>query len=101
MLYRMTYSVTFEFDLRPPLTHRGTVEATGIAAATARAARAAHKTLRPINWTSAVVVLLDRAPAPLGADARPKARPNANTPRSKPAEIAESSRDPKLADVAP
>lgn len=56
----VTYSVSFEFADRPPLTHRGTVEARQSHVCVARATKAAHQTLRPRNWTSLVCVLLER-----------------------------------------
>jgi hypothetical protein len=54
------YAVTFEFDARPPITHRGTVAGSSGATCVARAARIAQKALRPVGWTSLVVVLLER-----------------------------------------
>ncbi len=54
------YSVTFEFDLRPPLTHRGTVSGGRAATCVARATREAQEALRPVNWSSMVCVLLER-----------------------------------------
>jgi hypothetical protein len=55
------YSVTFEFDLRAPLTHTGTVVAASAATCFARAVREAQKAAKPVAWTSVVCVLLDRA----------------------------------------
>jgi hypothetical protein len=60
----VTYAVTFEFDTRPPVTHRGTVAASQVATCVARATRMAKKALRPVGWTSLVVVLLERVQAP-------------------------------------
>jgi hypothetical protein len=57
------YSVTFEFDLRPPLTHKGTVSGGQPHVCVARATKAAHKALRPVNWSSLVCVLLERLDA--------------------------------------
>jgi hypothetical protein len=54
------YAVTFEFETRPPLTHRGTVQARQSHVCVARATKAAHQALRPKNWTSLVCVLLGR-----------------------------------------
>jgi hypothetical protein len=54
------YAVTFEFDTRPPMTHRGTVAGGRAATCVARAAKQAQKTLKPVNWTSVVCVLLER-----------------------------------------
>jgi hypothetical protein len=59
------YAVTFEFDTRAPLTHRGTVSASSGATCVARATREAQRAVRPVNWSSMVCVLLDRQ------DARP------------------------------
>jgi len=59
---RVRYAVTFEFDTRPPLTHRGTIAASSTATCVARATRIAQRILRPVNWTSAVCVLLERLP---------------------------------------
>lgn len=59
------YAVTFEFDTRPPMTHRGTVAGTAAATCVARATRIAQKALRPVGWSSAVCVLAGRVdPAP-------------------------------------
>ena len=58
----VTFAVTFEFDSRAPLTHRGTVLGSSGATCVARAARIAQKALRPVNWSSMVVVLLERLP---------------------------------------
>lgn len=55
------YSVTFEFETRPPLTHRATVEAGEPHVCASRAIKEAKRALRPINWTSLVCVLLERA----------------------------------------
>lgn len=54
------YAVTFEFDMRPPLTHKGTVEARQPHVCMARAMKSAQKALRPKGWTSVVCVLLER-----------------------------------------
>jgi hypothetical protein len=55
------YAVTFEFDLRAPITHKGTVSASSAATCVARAVREAQKAAKPVAWTSVVCVLLDRA----------------------------------------
>lgn len=60
MAMTVNYAVTFEFDTRPPITHRGTVDGSSGATCVARAARIAQKALRPVGWTSLVVVLLER-----------------------------------------
>jgi hypothetical protein len=59
---RVNYAVTFEFETQPPLTHRGTVAASSAATCVARATREAQKALRPVRWSSAVCVLLERLP---------------------------------------
>lgn len=51
------YAVTYEFETRAPLTHRGTVEASSAAPASARAHREARKVLHPRGWSSCVCVL--------------------------------------------
>lgn len=57
-----TFAVTFEFEVRPPVTYRGTVEAGGVHVGASRAIRIAQKVLRPVNWTSMNCVVLERAP---------------------------------------
>jgi len=57
---KVKYSVTFEFDSRSPMTHRGTVVASQVATCVARATREAKKALRPSGWSSLVCVLLER-----------------------------------------
>lgn len=57
---RVTYSVTFEFDARASVCHRGVVEGGRAATCVARATREAQTALKPINWASVVCVLLDR-----------------------------------------
>ena len=54
------YAVTFEFDTRAPITHRGTIAASGVATCVARAVRIAKKALRPVNWSSLNCVILER-----------------------------------------
>lgn len=61
---KVRYAVTFEFETRPPITHRGTVVAASGATCVARAVRSAQTALRPKNWTSLVCVLLERYEAP-------------------------------------
>lgn len=58
----VSYSVTFEFDTRPPVTHRGTVVAASTGTGTRRAVQEAQKVLKPVGWSS-VVCVLDRRPA--------------------------------------
>lgn len=57
---KVRYAVTFEFEMRPPMTHRGTVAGSSGATCVARAVRAAQKALRPVNWASMNCVLLER-----------------------------------------
>jgi len=54
------YSVTYEFDVRPPITLKGQVTAGSAATCMARATREAQKALRPVGWTSLVCVLSER-----------------------------------------
>ena len=56
------YAVTYEFETRPPETHRGVITARQAHVCVSRAVKAAKVALRPINWTSLVCVLLDRLP---------------------------------------
>lgn len=56
---KVKYAVTFEFEERPPVTHRGTVEASAEATCASRGIKLAKRALRPVNWTS-VVVFLER-----------------------------------------
>lgn len=55
----VAYSVTFGFETRSPMTHRGTILAAQPSTCFARAVRQAQKALRPTGWTS-VVCLIDR-----------------------------------------
>jgi hypothetical protein len=57
---KATYAVTFEFPLRPPLTHRGTVEAGQAHVCVARATKEAQRLLRPRGWSSIAVALQAR-----------------------------------------
>ena len=58
------YAVTFEFELRPPVTHRGVVMAGSLAAAAAKAIRVAKKTCRPVNPCSMNFVALSITKTP-------------------------------------
>lgn len=58
---KVRYAVTFEFETRPPETHKGTVEAGHEHVCAARAIKIAKTALRPVNWTSLVCVLLERS----------------------------------------
>ena len=62
------YAVTFEFTTAAPLTHRGTVAGSSGATCVARATRQAQRALRPVGWSSMVVVLLERLPDVGGQD---------------------------------
>ena len=57
---KIKYSVTFEFPLRAPVTHRGTVEASTVGTCARRAIQIAKTELRPVNWSSMVFVALER-----------------------------------------
>jgi len=56
----VNYAVTFEYDTKPPLTHRGQVAASSVPTCVARAVRTSQKALRPGTWSSVVCVLLER-----------------------------------------
>jgi hypothetical protein len=58
------YSVSFEFEIRPPSTFTGVVEGFTAGTCARRAVEEAQKVLKPINWTSLVCVLLDRVEDP-------------------------------------
>ena len=64
-----TYSVTFEFDTRQPMTHRGTVAASNHATCFSRAVRQAKKALRPKGESSVVCVLQNGPHSADGAEA--------------------------------
>lgn len=57
---RVAYSVTFEFEERQPVTHKGVVKAGGTHTCVSRATKEAQKALRPINWTSMVCCVTER-----------------------------------------
>ncbi len=59
----VAYAVTFEFETRPPLTHRGTVAGTSTATCVARAVRTAQRALHPVAWSTMNCVLLERLEA--------------------------------------
>jgi hypothetical protein len=59
---KVRYSVSFEYDMRPVQTARGTVAASSGATCVARAVREAQKALSPVGWRSLVCVLLERLP---------------------------------------
>jgi hypothetical protein len=61
---KVKYSVSFEFLNKPPLTHTGTVVATGVQTCFARAVKEAKQALRPVNWSSVVCVVLERIDKP-------------------------------------
>ena len=54
------YVVTFEFDTKAPLTHRGTVTACEVPTCASKAVKQARKALQPSRWASVVCVLLER-----------------------------------------
>lgn len=64
---RVRYSVTFEFDVQAPITHRGTVAASSMPTCFARAAREAIKASPGLRWSSMVIVLLERLDVPAQA----------------------------------
>lgn len=53
-------SVTFEYEVRHPETWKGTVKATAPNTVVSRAVRMAMRKLHPRNWSSLVVVILER-----------------------------------------
>lgn len=67
---KVRYSVTFEFDVQPPVTHKGTVVAASMPTCFARAARDAAKAHPGLRWTSMVIVLLERVEAEQRVDAQ-------------------------------
>jgi hypothetical protein len=66
---RVAYAVTFEFETRAPLTHRGTVAGSTGATCVARATREAQRVLRPSGWSSVACVLLERRSEPEPSEA--------------------------------
>lgn len=71
-MMRLSYAVTFEFENRAPLTHRGVLEASSASTAARRAVAQAQRTLKPVNWASMAFVILARASVASGADAVPE-----------------------------
>ena len=63
----VNYVVTVEFEMRAPVTHRGTVAASQPEACCRMAVREARKALRPMRWSSLVCVLLERLSDATGA----------------------------------
>jgi hypothetical protein len=57
---RVRYAVTFEFGLRPPLTHCGEVSGTTLGALVGRAVRESQRVVHPQRWASLNCVLLER-----------------------------------------
>jgi hypothetical protein len=57
---KVRYAVTFEFDLNPPITHRGTVSAGKAHTVVARAVKEATTAHPGLRWSSMVCVLLER-----------------------------------------
>lgn len=74
---KVAYSVTFEFETRQPITHRGEITTSSAGSATGKAVRAAKKALKPNSWTSLVCVLslLDRSAK--DPNAKPRGRKKA------------------------
>lgn len=54
---KVEFAVTFEFEMRPPETIRGVIEASNPATVASRAIRLARRTIHPRKWTSVVCVL--------------------------------------------
>jgi hypothetical protein len=52
--------VTFEFDIRQPRTWNGEVEGSSTSTLARRAVDAAYKEMRPRNWISFTLVVLER-----------------------------------------
>jgi hypothetical protein len=59
---KVSFSVTFEFEMRAPVTHRWTVLGSSAATCVARAVREAQRALRPVGWSAVCCVLLERLP---------------------------------------
>lgn len=53
----LKYTASFEYDLRPVSTTRGTISASQVPTCFARAARKAIKAQRPRGWRSVVICL--------------------------------------------
>jgi hypothetical protein len=66
---RVLYAITFEFQTKPPVTHRGTVAGSSGATCVARATREAQRALRPVSWSSMNCVLLERLDGDDGPEA--------------------------------
>ena len=66
---RVQYAVTFEFETRPPLTHKGIVAGSSGATCASRAVRIAQRALRPVSWSSMNCVLLGRVDGDDGPEA--------------------------------
>ena len=54
------YAVTFEFASQPPIEHRGTVTGSSAATVVKRALKEAMAVHKGLNWSSLVIVLLER-----------------------------------------
>lgn len=61
---KVSYSCTFEFDVRPTITHRGVVEGGKAHVCMGSATKAAFKAMKPKGWRSVVCVLLERLDTP-------------------------------------
>ena len=71
---RVRYACTFEFGLRPPLTHRGEVSGTTLGALVARAVRESQRVLKPRQWASLNCVLRERLDLELDPAGEPAER---------------------------
>lgn len=57
------YAVTFEFEMKPPLTHRGVAEGSSAATVVKRALKSAMAAYPRVVWSSMNIVLLERLDA--------------------------------------
>ncbi len=61
---KVRYAVTFEFEKQAPISHRGTVVASGMPTCFARATRDAQRAHPGLRSSSMVCVLLERLDEP-------------------------------------
>jgi len=59
---KVEYAVTFEFELKPPITHRGTVAGSSTPTVVKRALKEATTAHPGLSWASMNIVLLERLP---------------------------------------
>ena len=59
---KVKYSVTFEFETQPPVTHTGTVAGSTTPTVVKRAVKEAMDAHPGLSWSSFVCVLLERLP---------------------------------------